>query len=241
MNFTYKSFIELINLLKVMNYQFTNYKEYKKVNKPVIFRHDIDNSLEKALEIARIEHDNKIKSTYFVLLSTDFYNIFSKKSNAILREIINLGHEIGLHFDEKRYEINSSSDLEHYIKYEKDILQRALNIKINCVSMHRPSKWILDNNIEFDNIINSYSKTFLKEFKYLSDSRMYWREDVINIIKSNKYDKLCILTHPFWYEEYEDDIKGRVGAFIRNANKERYYHMKDNIRNIEEIISEGEL
>mgnify|MGYP000565819137 CR=1 FL=1 len=64
MNFTYKSFIELINLLKVMNYQFTNYKEYKKVNKPVIFRHDIDNSLEKALEIARIEHDNKIKSTY---------------------------------------------------------------------------------------------------------------------------------------------------------------------------------
>lgn len=138
MNFTYKSFIELINLLKVMNYQFTNYKEYKKVNKPVIFRHDIDNSLEKALEIARIEHDNKIKSTYFVLLSTDFYNIFSKKSNAILREIINLGHEIGLHFDEKRYEINSSSDLEHYIKYEQDILQRALNIKINCVSMHRP-------------------------------------------------------------------------------------------------------
>lgn len=241
MEFTYSAYIDLINILKKRNYEFTNYKDYKRFNRSVIFRHDIDNSLEKALKLAKLEFDNDIKSTYFVLLSTDLYNIFSKKSNGILKDIVKLGHSLGLHFDEKRYDITNKEELENYIKYETNILEEALEQTVDIVSMHRPSKWILENNIEFTDILNSYSKTFLKDFKYLSDSRMHWREDVLEIIDSEKYNRLHILTHPFWYEESEGNIEGRVGKFIRNANKERYYQMKDNIRDIREIVEEGEI
>lgn len=241
MDFTYDEYVDLINLLKEKNYQFTNYKDYKNIERSVIFRHDIDNSLKRALEIAKIENENGIKSTFFVLLSTNFYNIFSKESNSILREIISFGHEVGLHFDEKRYEINDGEDLVYYVEYEKDILAGALDIVVETVSMHRPSKWILENDIKFKNIINSYSKTFLHEFKYLSDSRMHWREDVIGIVRSEEFDKLHILTHPFWYAEDKGNIKERASEFIKDANKERYYQMKDNIRDIEDIIEEDEL
>lgn len=236
MEFTYKAYRSLIELLKKHGYQFISYNDCNQEGNVVIFRHDIDNSLEKALEIAKIEQEYNIKSTYFVLLSTDFYNIFSKRSNAILKEITRLGHDVGLHFDETRYEIGHVDDLEHYINYEKAILEAALGSEINCVSMHRPSRWILDNDIQFKNMINSYSKVFFNDYKYLSDSRMHWREDVLKIIASNDFEKLHILTHPFWYSDTTETIKDKVSSFIENASKERYHQMRDNIRDLEEIL-----
>lgn len=102
--------------------------------------------------------------------------------------------------------------------------------------MHRPSRWILESGIEFENIINSYSKTFFSDFKYLSDSRMHWREDVMDIICEKKFDKLHILTHPFWYSDAAENMKYKVSSFINNANQERYEEMKDNIRDLDEIL-----
>ena len=144
-------------------------------------------SLHKALTFARLENRISIRSTYFVLLSSNFYNVFSKESGDILREISTLGHKIGLHFDEKRYPIENQEDLRRFVDYESGILSDALNIDIDVVSMHRPSKWILENDVHLEGLINSYSKMFLHEFKYLSDSRMRWREDVLEIVTSKRF------------------------------------------------------
>lgn len=237
MEFTYEAYIELISLLRRNNYTFSKYTNFNKINKPVILRHDIDISLEKALDIAKLEYQNGVSSTYFVLLSTNFYNIFSKESNEILSETMNLGHEIGLHFDEKRYEIKDEEDLEKYIQYEKDVLEKALNKEINVVSMHRPSKWILENDIHLRTIINTYSTEFLHHFKYMSDSRMHWREDIISVIKSNDYDRLHILTHPFWYANERQDINEKLVEFIGNGRKQRYKDLSLNIRDLKLLIN----
>ena len=69
---------------------------------------------------------------------------------------------------------------------------------------------------------------------------MYWREDAIGIIKSQKFSKLHILTHHFWYADKEYSMKQHVGAFISSANGERYESMKENIRDIDQIISKEE-
>lgn len=240
MEFTYDGYLRLINLLKEKNYHFCDYLNCDEYDKAVIFRHDIDNSLKKALKIAKLEHENNIISTFFVLLSTNFYNVFSKEPNEILKEIMSLGHQIGLHFDEKRYEIPSVKELEYWVERESDILGNAIGKEIKVVSMHRPSKWVLENDIQFEGIINSYSKKFLLDFKYLSDSRMYWREDVLGIIESEKYDNLHILTHSFWYSDDNKTINEKIMEFINNAKIERYYSLKDNIRDLDKIINEGE-
>lgn len=240
MEFTYDGYLRLIDLLKEKNYHFCDYLNFDKYDKTVIFRHDIDNSLNKALEIAKLEYENNITSTFFVLLSTNFYNVFSRESNEILKEIMELGHQIGLHFDEKRYEISSIKELEYWVERESDILRNAIDKEINVVSMHRPSKWILENDIQFKGIINSYSKKFLSDFKYLSDSRMHWREDVLGIIESEKYDKIHILTHSFWYSDKNETIDEKLVKFIDESKMERYFSLKDNIRDLDEIINESE-
>ncbi|MBM7095678.1 hypothetical protein JSY36_07920 [Bacillus sp. H-16] len=241
MKFTYKAYSELIDLLKGKGYSFADYFDYKDKKKTVIFRHDVDFSLSKALQLAKLEKVKGIKSTYFILLSTDFYNVFSKESYKILKEIQELNHEIGLHFDEKRYDIKNLEKLEHYIIKEKNSLELLLDNEVRTVSMHRPSKRILENDIQFKNILNTYSKTFFKEFKYMSDSRMNWREVVLNIIEEEKNDKLHILTHPFWYSEREETMKQKLYQFINIANKDRYSNLKLNFKDLNEVIQIGDI
>lgn len=241
MQFTYKSYESMLNLLKDCNYCITDYNEYKNYEKCVILRHDVDNSLYDAVKLAKIEYKNNIRSTYFILLSTDFYNIFSKNSRAWINELISMGHHIGLHFDETKYDLNNEDLLKKYVQKERNIMSQELGIDINVVSMHRPSKWILEKNIVFENIINTYSKEFFEDFKYVSDSRMHWREDVTEIIKSSNYKRLHILMHAFWYNENNELPKSILKSFLNSKNKEMYYALKSNIRNLDELITEGDI
>ena len=241
MKFTYEGYEGLLNLLKENNYTFCNYFNCDEQAKPVIFRHDIDHSLDKAIEIAKIEHKNGVRSTFFVLIVTDFYNALSKRSYEILKEIDGMGHEIGLHFNERRYAINDVKDLEENIRAEMTILGKVLNKPVKTVSMHIPSKWILENDIKFDGIVNSYSKKYLQDFKYLSDSQMHWREDVLSIIQENRYGKLHILTHPVWYSKYKETLNEKFLSLANQSKIERYEEFKVNFRNSSEVLSPEEL
>lgn len=241
MEFTYLAYENLIKKLKDRNYKFCDYTNYIDENKVVILRHDVDTSLNKALEIAKLENILGVSAYYFVLLSTDFYNINSEKSLKILKEIRKLGGKVGLHFDEKKYNLKLKEDYIKYINYELDILSRVLEEKIDVVSMHRPSKEFLDMDLEIPNVKNSYQKKFFDEFKYVSDSRMSWRENIEEIVDSEKYDQLHILTHPFWYSENIENMEKKLESFLRLAVKERYESLNDNIRDFEKIISKEKL
>jgi hypothetical protein len=59
---------------------------------------------------------------------------------------------------------------------------------------------------------------------------MNWREDVLSIVESRVYDKLHILTHPFWYNEIELSMKDILERFLSRK-------LGQNIRALEEIIS----
>ncbi|NME35806.1 MULTISPECIES: hypothetical protein [Fusobacterium] len=236
MKFTHEAYKNLINQLKEKKYNFCDYKNYYDKDKVVILRHDIDTSLEKALEIAKIENQLNVSSYFFVLLSTDFYNINSEKSLRILKEIRNLGGKIGLHFDEKKYQIKTKEDYIKYVNYEISILSTILEEKIDVVSMHRPSKDFLEMNLEIPDIINSYQKKFFNDFKYVSDSRMFWRENIEDIIERKNYNNLHILTHPFWYSENEETMEEKLKEFLNKAKIERYESLNDNIRDFQSII-----
>ena len=224
----------MIEALKNNGYKVCLYDEICE-GKQCILRHDIDFDIKKSLELARLENQLRVKSTYFVLLKTDFYNPISKKSIDMLKEIINLGHAVGLHYDEKSYE--DGCDVVNAIKKECLILGQALDYQIKIVSMHRPSKKTLESNYVIEGIINSYSDKFFKEYKYISDSRRNWREDPFELIDSNKYEKLHILTHAFWYHESLSSIKKDLSSFISNSKFVCYENMKDNLTNLDEIIS----
>ena len=237
MIFTYHAYRNLVELIRKKGYSFASYKDWKDKEYCAILRHDIDNDIKKALELAKIENDLGVKSTYFVLVTSDFYNVFSEKNENYLKEILRCGHDIGLHFDEVRYpEILTAQDAINKIMKEGQLLSIVTGKPTEVVSMHRPSKMILEADLNIPGMINSYGQTFFKDFKYLSDSRRRWREPIEEIVNSMEYKKLHILTHAIWYNEKEKDIHDTIRTFINAGNMQRYMTEKSNITDIEKIM-----
>ena len=238
MNFTYTDYAALIDLLRENGYAFSSYVNYPGRGKCVILRHDIDYSLEQAVKLARIEKDLGVRSTYFVLLSSDFYNPASSSSYRYLHEILDLGHDIGLHFDETAYSYERFG-MEYFIRKEARILSDLIDVNINSFSLHRPNHFSLETEIRIPGLINSYGEEFFHGFKYLSDSRRRWREPVEEIIERGEFEKLHILTHAFWYHEEDLTISETILDFLRSASRDRKLTMKDNITDLEHILLEA--
>lgn len=235
MQFTFEDYSELIKLIKKQGYTISNYIDYENYEKVVIIKHDVDMSLNRALKMAEFENQLGIKSVYNILLCSDFYNPYSKKNMQCIKRIEELGHEIYFHFDEVRYSGNISANIDKEI----DILEKLIEGSVDSVSMHRPSEQTLqaDLVIHGGKIVNSYSKQFFKEFKYISDSRRSWREDPKMVITCGQYDKIHILTHPIWYTEKEEDIAMRLRSFVDEAAEERYETLKENIRDLDSVFN----
>ena len=241
MELTIEAYRRLIELLRSKSYPFCFYHDADDYDKSVILRHDVDFTLSKAVEMAEVEHEMGVKSTYFILVTADFYNIFSKRSYERLIKILSLGHEIGLHFDEKRYEITTVDEMKKYVEMEAELLSKYLNNEVKVVSMHRPSKLVLENDIQFDQLINSYSTKYFKSMKYISDSRLHWRENPVEIIESGKYKKLHILTHPFSYSVDKKSMEAKLKDFIIKAIDDRYLQIDENFTALEQVIRRDEI
>lgn len=236
MEFTYQSYRGLLSLLKEKGYSFTDYHQYQDHSRCVILRHDIDTSLEQAVQLARLEAEQGVHSTWFVLLRTDFYNPASQKSLEKLHAIQAMGHEIGLHFDEVAYgKALTEEETRQSIIRECGLLSALLDTPVTTVSMHRPSKATLEADLQIPGIVNSYGKTFFHDFKYLSDSRRRWREPVLDIIRSGEYDRLHILTHAFWYHDQDMSLEDTVFDFIKTAKNDRYLSLRENITDLEKL------
>lgn len=242
-DFTYLSYRELIDSIIASEYQITNYHDNANFEAPCILRHDVDFDLEKAYHLAVLEAKMNVKSTYFVLLRTNFYNIFSRKSVDMIREILSMGHEIGLHFDDVE-SVDETCDYDEYcniVKKEADLLSESIGEIVRVVSFHRPSKGSIDANYKFERIENTYSKKYFMEYKYLSDSRMNWREDVNNLILSKQCKKLHICTHPFWYADEKESMKSKLYRFINSRKADSYNYLNDNFRNLQDVLKLEEI
>ena len=235
-DFTYSSYSQLISNIVKNGYTFTNYHQHENVVNPCIICHDVDFDVEKALNLAKFEIDkHSLQTTYFILINTDFYNVFSNTVNQMIKEMIKMGHEIGLHFDETCYPSHCLSIVEH-IKKEITLLEQIIEHPVKAVSMHRPSKTTLEANLVIPCAVNRYSKLFFNDFKYLSDSRHNWKEDVESIVFSKQYSKLHISTHPIWFTEQKESCKDKLISFVNSANMKRYESMNNNFSNLDKIL-----
>ena len=80
----------------------------------MLWRHDVDISVHRALALARIEADLGVRATYFFTLHSSFYNLLEPAVAARARELLALGHWLGVHFDVAAYD----GDLEQHVDAE---------------------------------------------------------------------------------------------------------------------------
>lgn len=211
-DFTEENYTKLLNIAK-QNYKFIFYDEIGSYKKFILWRHDVDFSMHRALKLAYLENEKDVKSTFFIMLTSNFYNIFEKDVKNKIIKIITLGHDIALHFDPLPYKINNELELTRWLEYEKYTIEKLLNIKIKVFSFHNPTVGSIATNdsFEYASMINTYSKYFFDTIKYCSDSNGYWRHERLeDLIMQNQYEKLQILTHPVWWVKTSCKARDRV-------------------------------
>ena len=164
-----------------------------------LLRHDVDVDLGAALEIAKVESVLGIRSTFFLMLRSPLYNLIGRANSRIVQEIIQLGHWIGLHYDDG-FCLDKQYSLDEWICLESRILENMFGVEIKAVSFHQPSQAILSGKIKLNNYVNTYNKKELDGFYYVSDSNKVWKvESPYNIFQKELYSKVHLLIHPLWW------------------------------------------
>lgn len=202
-DFTLMEYSKLLEQAK-KNFNFVFHSEIKEAPvRSIVWRHDVDFSLEQAFKVALIELEKGIQSTYFLHLNNEFYNLLEKNSIELVKEIISFGHLIGLHFDISIHHIQSEEDLKYWLLFEKNILETLFGIKVMGFSFHNTNQHCMKYEADhYAGMINCYSSYFKNKIHYCSDSNGFWRFSPLNeVLNDNSIQKLQVLTHPGWWTE----------------------------------------
>lgn len=200
-DFTESAYSNLLSLAKEQ-YEFIGYTSELNAENIVLWRHDVDFSVHRALRLAEIESEHGVASTFFFQLSCIFYNVFEHTILERIRRIEKLGHVIGLHFDPSLYEGKCKEAILEKMAWEKTVLENLFETEIHTVSFHNPEydDWLSMDAHTLCGMVNTYSRFFKENFGYCSDSNGYWRfESIESVLRSRKHSRLQVLTHPAWW------------------------------------------
>ncbi len=207
-NFTHRNYRVFLQRFIDAGYEFAPFDkgaELLETGKPfVLLRHDVDLDLHRALRIAEIEADAGVHSTFFLLVRTDHYNLFSAESTDVVRRLLVLGHYLGLHFDVAAYpNATAAEDLAAACAQEVTLLQSWFEREITMVSYHRPSALVLTGDRALSHPLpHTYMHLNTRSIRYMSDSRGQWREGEPTLTDTFRERKpFHILTHPIWWNE----------------------------------------
>jgi hypothetical protein len=201
-DFTLNNYKQLLNLA-LGNYQFCDFTNIKD-GKSIILRHDVEYSVSIAGRMAKIESDLGIQSTYFLQLHSVFYNPLDKDVFFTVKNILDSGHHLGLHFDSHFWGIQKEEDLEKYMLIDRETLEKYFDCDIKVFSFHCTNEFILSCEKEkYAGMINVYSKYFKEKVGYNTDSTGIWRyERLEDRLKEANDEKLQILIHDgMWQDE----------------------------------------
>lgn len=174
----------------------------------VFLRHDVDWFPAKAARMAKLEANLGISSTYFILITSPFYNALTPTNREHIREIASLGHRIGLHFDLTCYfeGIPDENRLADRIRTDTTVLETIVDDVDDVVAFHNPPEWVLSRR--FEDITSTYEPRFFDEISYTSDSLQRWCESPPFDAESSLPSTVQILTHPtLWGDEHRNSVE----------------------------------
>lgn len=236
--FSLEGYRELIALLVRLGWRFTSYAEAgssSKQTNSLLLRHDIDAELCLLEPFLEIEQLSGVMATYFVMLESPMYNVYSPEGRKAIERIIESGHSIGLHFFSEIHKTESESQLTSLVEEQCLRLAALVGREVNTFSLHQPTQTILNMNISPPGIINTYHPRIMNGFRYLSDTNMNWRSnDPLEIL--NRLDKCVqLLIHPIWWMIDGDTPVDRWHNLLRLLSKVNANHLLQRERTLADI------
>ena len=189
---------ELLDAAKTGGYRWATFEAEPQPG-DVLLRHDVDLSLEAALELARLEQAAGARATYFLMKESLFYNLDSELGRETLRELRSLGHAVGLH--------------GVYPRASRDDRFDAV------LAWHNPDPEYVHEPVS--GFVNVMQPPWFTKGKYRSDSNQHWREGCPHEeLRAGTFEWLQLLTHPeIWV--YEGGTMGEtMRAMLEQKNGE---------------------
>jgi hypothetical protein len=226
-DFTEAGFAHAIELAR-RNYTFASFTSRPKA-RHVLWRHDVDFSVHRALRLAELEAEAGAHATYFMYPHSQFYNLLSHLVLPKAQRILDLGHDLGLHFDSTFYGDGLRwSELIGRIEAERDLLTDLFGRAPVAISFHLYG--VLDERPPDDDLIaglvNAYGRTIQSDYSYCSDSNGVWRHRrLFDVLEHAVEDRLHVLTHPEWWTPSPMPARARIQRCLdgQSVAVGRYY------------------
>jgi hypothetical protein len=187
---------ELLDAAKAGGYSFATFETEPRPG-DVLLRHDVDLSLEAALDLARLERDAGVRATYFLMTESVFYNLDSEQGRETLRELRSLGHAVGLHGVYPRAARDDRFDA--------------------ALAWHNPDPEYVHEPVS--GFVNVMQPPWFTKGKYRSDSNQHWREGCPHEeLRAGTFEWLQLLIHPeIWVYD-----GGTMGETMRSMLEQKH-------------------
>jgi hypothetical protein len=170
----------------------------------LFLRHDVDLTLEAAVELAELEAEHSAAATYFLMTESIFYNLASPVGRAATERLRSLGHRIGIH--------------AVYPGASRDERFDAV------LAWHNPDPEFMTAPV--DGLVNVMQAPWFDPDHYRSDSNQQWRHGCPHEeLARGGFEWLQLLTHPeIWV--YPGATMGETMRAMLDAEREtRLAHM----------------
>ena len=197
-SFNLDHYRELLEAARTGRYRFARFGDGP-APKDLFLRHDVDLSLAAALEMAELEAELDVHTTYLLMTESVFYNLASSEGVAAIARLRDLGHTVGLHAVYPNVELDE--------RFEP------------VVSWHNPRPEFMSRPIP--GAVNAYAEPYFSPATYRSDSNQRWRSGCPHEeLRVGTFQWLQILVHPeIWV--YPGSTMGQTMRAMLDAEKTR--------------------
>jgi hypothetical protein len=194
-----------------------------------ILRHDVDYSPRAALRLAEQEAERGVRATYFLLAGTGYYNLLAPEHAHVARTLVELGHEVGLHYDVNSFAPFEREAWPRLLRAQAALLSELAGAPVVSMAMHQPA---LNGDDPFRGmdlgLVNAYDGRFTRDTTYVSDSCRAWRNSGWEMLTSGVFPpRLHLCLHPInWSPVDRDrmtifrDVHDELAARLADARDE---------------------
>lgn len=189
---------ELLDAAKAGGYRFAAFGDGPEPG-DLLLRHDIDLSLAAAVQMAELEAEAGVTTTYLLMTESVFYNLSSPEGDSAIARLRELGHAVGLHAVHPNVALDDRFD--------------------HVVSWHNPRPEYMSD--EIPGAVNAYGARYFSPETYRSDSNQHWRSGCPHDdLRAGAFPWLQILVHPaIWV--YPGDTMGETMRALVEAEGRR--------------------
>jgi hypothetical protein len=200
--FSLEHYRELLAAAEQGGYSFAQFNGEPEAG-ALYLRHDVDLDLDAALAMSALERDLGIRSTYFLMTTSVFYNLDSPEGRRALAQLRADGHAVGGHPNWPELELDERFDrIVAWHNPEPEYMRAPVAGALNVMT----SPWA-DN--------------------YRSDSNAHWRRGCPHAeLQAGEFEWLQLLTHPAIWVYEGGTMRETMLSMLERQREQRVWQLE---------------